>query len=148
MPFKLDIGDPKSKRTFHAETSSEAFVGKKLGETISGAIIKEFADLKDYEFIITGASDKAGFPALQQLESSGRKRLLLTRGKGLKAKKPKGLRARRLIRGSIIAEDIVQINLKVSKHGAKSLEEIFGKKETKGGEKEETKIEEKPAEVK
>lgn len=131
MTFKLDIGDPKSKRTFHIETNSEAFLGKKLGETISGSVIKEFSDLKDYEFIITGATDKAGFPALSQVEGSGRKRVLLTRGKGMRTKKPKGLRLRKLVRGNVIADDIVQINLKVSKQGSKPLEEIFGKKEEK-----------------
>lgn len=131
MPFKLDIGDPKSKRTVHLDSSSDIFIGKKLGETVSGAAIHEISDLKDYEFVITGASDKAGFPALTQVEGIGRKRLLLTRGKGMKTKKPQGLRLRKLIRGNTIAEDIIQINLKVSKHGAKPFEEIFKKAETK-----------------
>lgn len=131
MPFKLDIGDPKSKRTVDLDSSSDAFVGRKIGESVSGAAIHEVADLKDYEFIITGASDKAGFPAFAQVEGVGRKRLLLTRGKGMKTKKPKGLRLRKLVRGNTIAEDIIQINLKVSKHGAKAFEEIFKKAETK-----------------
>lgn len=131
MPFKLDIGDPKSKKTFHIETNSEAFIGKKLGGTVSGAIINEIADLKDYEFIITGASDKAGFPALPQVKGVGRKRLLLKIGKGMKTKKPRGLRLRKLVRGNTIAEDVVQINLKVTKQGAKSLDEIFKKAEEK-----------------
>lgn len=131
MPIKLDIGDPKSKRTVHLETNSDDFFGKKIGDTIKGTAIKEISDFKDYEFIITGASDKAGFPALSIVEGVGRKRVLLTRGKGMKTKKPKGLRLRKLIRGNTITEDIAQINLKVSKQGAKSFEEIFGKKESK-----------------
>ncbi len=129
MPFKLDIGDPKSKRTVHLESSSDEFFGRKIGETIKGTAIKEVPDFRDYEFIITGASDKAGFPSLSIVEGSGRKRVLLTRGKGMKTKKPKGLRLRKLIRGNVIAEDIAQINLKVSKQGAKAFDEIFGKKE-------------------
>jgi len=129
MPFKLDIGDPKSKRTVHLDSTSEVFVGKKLGEKVEG---KDFEPkLEGYEFVITGASDKAGFPALAQVEGVGRKRLLLTRGKGMKTKKPQGLRLRKLVRGNTIAEDIIQINLKVSKEGAKSFDEIFGKKEAK-----------------
>ena len=136
MPFKLDIGDPKSKRTVHLDSSSEEFVGKKIGETVKGSAIKENADLKDYEFIITGASDKAGFPALAQVEGIGRKRLLLTRGKGMKTKKPHGLRLRKLVRGNTVGEDIVQINLKVSKHGAKPFDEIFKKAEAAEDRKE------------
>ncbi len=129
MPFKLDIGDPKSKRTVHLDSGSDVFVGKKLGEKVEG---KDFEPkLEGYEFVITGASDKAGFPALSQVEGVGRKRLLLTRGKGMKTKKPQGLRLRKLVRGNTIADDIIQINLKVSKEGAKSFEEIFGKKEAK-----------------
>lgn len=134
MQFKLDIGDPKSKRTVHLETNSNEFVGKKIGETIKGTVIKEVPDFRDYEFIITGASDKAGFPALSFVEGTGRKRVLLKRGKGMKTKKPKGLRMRKLVRGNVIAEDIIQINLKIVKHGAKSFDEIFKKVDAKAEE--------------
>lgn len=131
MPFKLDIGDPKSKRTVHLDTTSEIFLGKKIGDKINGTEIKEVSDFSDYEFTITGASDKAGFPALNILEGTGRKRLLLTKGKGMRTKRPKGLRLRKLIRGDTIAADIMQINLKVSKQGAKSFSDIFKKEEKK-----------------
>ncbi|MGB9707720.1 MAG: S6e family ribosomal protein [Candidatus Pacearchaeota archaeon] len=141
MQFKLDIGDPKSNRTVHIETNSDAFIGKKIGDTLLGNVIKEIPDFKDYEFVITGASDKAGFPALSIVEGVGRKRVLLTRGKGMRTKKPKGLRLRKLIRGNTIAEDIIQINLKVSKQGTRSFDEIFGKKEEKAEEKKESKEE-------
>ena len=120
MTFKLDIGDAKSKRTFHLETNSEAFMGKKINDIIEGKDISEFKDFVDYEFVISGASDNAGFPALAIVEGIGRKRVLLTRGKGMHAKKPKGLRLRKSIRGNTISQDIVQINLKVSKQGNKS----------------------------
>lgn len=129
MAIKLDIGDPKSKRTFHIETASDAFISKKIGEKIEGKDIPEVLDLKDYEFEITGASDKAGFPALAKVEGVGRKRLLLTRGKAMKQKKPQGLKLRKLVRGNTISEDIMQVNLKVVKHGAKPMQEIFKKEE-------------------
>lgn len=144
MSFKLDIGDPKSKKTFHIETSSEIFIGKKIGDTVLGSKVKELPD--DYEFLITGASDSSGFPALAFVEGGSKKRVLLTRGKGLrkvrkkkKLRKPvKGLRLRKTVHGNTIADDISQINLKVIKQGAKPLEEIFGKEEKKA---EETKVE-------
>ncbi len=145
MPIKLDIGDPKSKKTFHVETSSDAFIGKKIGEKIKGDIIKEFS-LGDYEFMITGATDNAGFPALSFVEGSGRKKVLLTRGKGLKKirkkkklKKPiKGLRKRKTVHGNTIDDSIAQINLKVTKQGSKPLTEILGKKEEEEKPKETT----------
>ena len=131
MPIKVDIGDPKSKRTFHLETSSDSIFGKKIGDMIEGTSISEFPDLRDYEFIITGLSDIGGLPALAEVEGSGKKRLLLTRGKVMRSKKPRGLRLRKLVRGNTIAQDISQLNLKVSKQGEKDLMKIFGKEEMK-----------------
>lgn len=143
--FKLDIGDPKSKKTFHLETAGEALIGKKLGDTIKGSDIPEHKDLVDYEFIITGAADKAGFPALIDVEGVGLKRVLLKRGTAMRKKKPKGLRLRKTVHGNTITENMAQINLKVSKQGAKPLEEIFKKPEEKPAEE---KPAEKPAEEK
>jgi hypothetical protein len=71
---------------------------------------------------------------MKEVEGIGSKKVLLTRGKGMhikpkgdkkKGQKITGLRLRKRIRGTTIAEDISQINLKVTKDGAKKLEEIF-----------------------
>lgn len=136
--FKFDIGH--KSRTFHLEAEAESLIGMKLGETIKGEDVSP--ELAGYEFVITGASDKSGFPALAGVEGPGIKRALLTKGKGMRAKK-KGLRLRKSIRGNAISADIAQINLKVSKEGKKPLAEIFGKEEKP---KEEAKPEEKPEE--
>ncbi|MEM1535660.1 MAG: S6e family ribosomal protein, partial [Candidatus Pacearchaeota archaeon] len=119
--FKLNISD--KGKTYKVETNSELFLGKKLGEKIKGEIIKEIPELADYELEITGASDNAGFPCLPSIPGTGRKRVLLTKGKGMRDK-TKGLRLRKTVHGNTIDETIVQINLKVVKHGAKPLEEI------------------------
>ena len=124
--FKLDIANKKGQ-TFHIETDSEIFVGLKVGDSVNGKDIK--AELEGYEFVITGASDKAGFPALAEVEGTQLKRVLLRYGKGMRERKPRGLRKRKTIRGNTISLDIVQINLSVKKSGAKSLNEIFGKPE-------------------
>ena len=96
-----------------------------------------FRSLEGYEFEITGASDKSGFTALESVEGVGLSKVLLSYEKGmhkkprregkrkLSNKTPKGLRLRKTVRGKIISEAIVQINLKVLKHGHKKLEEIF-----------------------
>jgi small subunit ribosomal protein S6e len=131
MAVKLDIGDPKSKKTFHVETASDAFIGKRIGDSIKGDIVKEFADLSDYEFIITGFSHMSGIPGLKKAQGSTLRKMLLTRGKGMKAKKPQGMRLKKTVHGNTITEQIVQINLKVSKSGEKTLPKVFGKEEVK-----------------
>ena len=39
--------------------------------------------------------------------------------------KPKGLRLRKTVRGKVISPDIIQINMKITKFGSKSLNEVF-----------------------
>ena len=137
--FKFDIG--YKDKTCHLEVEAESLIGKLLGEVVKGEEIS--SELNGYEFIITGASDRSGFPALQEVEGSGVKRVLLTKGKGMRITR-KGLRLRKSVRGNTISADIVQINLKVSKEGKKPLVEIFGKTEEKEKAKEkEAKVEEK-----
>jgi len=138
--FKFDIGH--KSRTFHLEAEAESLIGMKLGEKVKGEDVSP--ELGGYEFVITGASDKSGFPALPDVEGPGVRRALLTKGKGMRAKK-KGLRLRKSIRGNTISADMVQINLKVSKEGKKPLAEIFGKEEKT---EEEAKPEEKHEEAK
>lgn len=137
--LKLDIaGIAKEKgKTFHAEADETIFVGLKIGDTVQGKDILK--NLEGYELVIAGASDKSGFPSLAELEGVGRKRLLLTYGKGMRQTRPKGLRLRKTVRGNTIAVDIAQINLKVKKEGSKALSEIFGKTEAAEGTEEEKK---------
>lgn len=134
MVFKINIAD-KTGKTYHLESESEEISGKSLREKIPGKILSP--DLEGYEFEISGASDKAGFTAMEHVEGIGLKKVLLTYGKGMKKKpkregkkpisnpKPKGLRLRKTVRGKIISPEISQINLKIIKQGNKKLEEIF-----------------------
>jgi small subunit ribosomal protein S6e len=134
MVFKINISE-KSGKTYHLESESQEFIGKSLHEKIKGE--EFFPELNGYEFEITGASDNSGFTALESVEGTGLKRILLSYGKGMHKRvrregkkkvsnfKPKGLRLRKTVRGRIISESIVQINLKILKEGNKKLEEIF-----------------------
>lgn len=143
MVFKINIGE-KSGKTYKLETEAEALVDKELHQTIDGKEIRD--DLEGYEFEITGASDKAGFTAMESVPGIGLKRVLLTYGKGMhkrpkrEGKKkisnhnPKGLRLRKTVRGKIISPEIVQVNLKVVKKGKKSLKDIFEPAEEKPAE--------------
>ena len=134
MPFKINIAE-KNGKTYHLELESEELSGKELHDKIEG---KELSpDLNGYEFEITGASDTAGFTALESVEGTGLKKVLLNYGKGMHRRprregkkkvsnfKPKGLRMRKTVRGKVISPSIVQINLKILKEGHKKLHEIF-----------------------
>ena len=150
--FKINIAD-KSGKTYKLELETEEFIGKELHGKIQGKEL--LADLADYEFEITGASDKSGFASHEDVQGSGTKRILLTYGKAMKKKprregkkkvsnpKPKGLRLRKTVRGKVISPEIIQINLKILKQGAKKLSEIFPEqKKSKEENKEEQKQEE------
>ena len=134
MVFKLNIAD-KTGKTFKLESEAEELVGKELHEKVQGIDISP--ELKGYEFEITGASDKAGFAAKDDVPGIGLGRVLLTFGKYMNKKprregkkqigknRPKGLRLRKTVRGKIISPAITQINLKIIKEGHKKLQEIF-----------------------
>ncbi|MFH0831455.1 MAG: S6e family ribosomal protein [archaeon] len=129
--LKLDIAgiDKDKGKTFHLEADEKIFVGMKIGDVVQGKDISK--DLPDYEFILTGASDNAGFPVVSSLEAVGRKRMLLKYGIGMKQRKPHGLRLKKTVHGNTISTDIMQINLKVKKHGSRALSEIYKKEESK-----------------
>ena len=137
MPFKINISD--KGKTAKLETDTEFLEGKKIGDKMQGEEIK--AELGGYELEITGTSDKAGFPGKASEEGIGLKRVLLTKGWGMKSRPrkegkrkkrrmPKGLRLRKTVRGNTISKDTIQINLKVIKSGSKKLEEVFPKPES------------------
>ncbi len=134
MAFKFNIGT-KNGKTYKLESESPALEGKEIKQTILGEEIS--LNLAGYEFEISGASDKAGFPLIETVDGATLKKVLLTYGKGMKKrpkhegkrirtkKRPKGLRLRKTVRGKIISPAVIQINLKVIKEGSKHLSEIF-----------------------
>ncbi|PIN77352.1 30S ribosomal protein S6e [Candidatus Woesearchaeota archaeon CG10_big_fil_rev_8_21_14_0_10_34_12] len=140
MVFKINISE--NGKTFKLETESETLEGKKINETIKGEEI--LPALQGYELKITGTSDKAGFPGNEEIDSTILKRILLSKGKFMKTKKPRGLRLRKTVRGNTISKDVVQINTVVGKKGSKKLEEAFpDQNKPKEEKKEEAKPEEK-----
>ena len=132
--FKLSISSKgKAYSQELTEESSASLYGKKLGETINGSII----GFNGYEFQISGGSDNAGFPMRKDIQGTKRVSALVTKGPGFKPGKLVYKR-RKTLKGNIITDDIVQVNLKVIKEGPKTLESYFPKKE-------EAKAEEKKA---
>ncbi len=126
--FKVVISDPKTGKAYQKVVSganANKLIGKQIGDVINGTLV----DLPpDYELQITGGSDKDGFPMRPDLPGTGRKRLLLSGGVGYNPKE-KGVRRRKTVRGRVISADIVQINMKVVKHGKIPLEEFFKREE-------------------
>ncbi len=118
----LNIGqsDGKTTKIILEGDARVALFGLTVGSEFKGDLFNP--DLNDYTFKITGGSDEDGIPMRIDLEGSGRRRLFLAGGVGYNPKK-KGIRRRKLIRGSEILDDIAQLNVKVVKKGKKSLSE-------------------------
>jgi small subunit ribosomal protein S6e len=130
--FKLVISDPKIKKAYQVEIKSpdaDRLIGLKLGQTFKGDLI----NLPGFELQITGGSDKQGFPMRKDVLGTKRIKALVSGGTGFKPKR-EGQRKRKSLRGNQIADDIAQINCKVTVWGAKSLGIALGKEEEKTAE--------------
>lgn len=120
--FKVSviISDPKIGRSIQIQIDDAKFrhlLGYKIGEEIAGQVLGYD---KKYKFIITGGSDKDGFPMRKDISGGVRKRILLKKGVGYNPKR-KGVRRRKMVRGNTINEDIVQINLVITEYGGKPI---------------------------
>jgi len=122
MEFKFVISDPKSGKSYPKALNDDSFIGKKVGDTVSGSSL----GLTGYELKITGGSDKSGVPMRPDIPGSARKKLLLKKGDvGINIKE-KGVIYRKLIVGNTIGQNTAQINLIITKHGSKTIEELLG----------------------
>jgi len=107
--FKLILSDPKTGRSeVHElkENNAQLLVGMKVGETMDGAKIG-----LQGSFVITGVSDREGVPMRGDVQGSGKKYVLLTKGVGMKTE-PEGGKKRKLVRGNTLTEEIFQVNAK------------------------------------
>ncbi|MGZ4850482.1 MAG: 30S ribosomal protein S6e [Candidatus Bathyarchaeia archaeon] len=109
--FKIIVSDPEtgtSKVVELEEARAASFIGRRLGETIDGAVV----DLPAHKVQIMGGSDKDGFPMIGNVHGGVRRKIVLSGGAGFKAKKS-GERKRKTVRGSTITDEIAQINMKI-----------------------------------
>jgi len=109
--FKVIVSDPEAGKSssFEVEGSRALpLIGRRIGETVDGSII----GLSGQKMLITGGSDKDGFPMRTDVHGGVKARVLLSGGTGFKPRE-KGERERKMIRGDTITEDIVQINVKL-----------------------------------
>jgi small subunit ribosomal protein S6e len=111
VKFKVIVSDPQagtSKVVELEEARASPFIGKKLGETLDGAVV----DLPAHKVQLLGGSDKDGVPMRSNVHGGVRRAVVLSGGAGFKPTK-KGERKRKTVRGDIITDEIVQINMKI-----------------------------------
>ncbi len=140
VEFKAVIADPKSGKCYQNSISghhANSLIGKKIGDEFDGI----FVSLPGYKLIVTGGTDKAGFAMRRDIQGSRLKKILTAESTGYRSKsrhknkhKPlvheKGMRKRIVVRGNTISPDIIQINMRISSHGSKPIEDLLAEEET------------------
>jgi len=109
VSFKLVLSDPKTGKSEASEVkdaSAQLLMGRKIGEVVDATTIGLTGKI-----MITGGSDKAGFPMRRDTLGGGKNYVLLTRGVGYKTRE-EGAKKRKLVRGNTITEETYQINAK------------------------------------
>jgi small subunit ribosomal protein S6e len=108
--FKVIVSDPEgtSKVVELEENRAAPLIGRKIGEIMDGSVV----DIPGQKIQVTGGSDKDGFPMRPSVHGGVRRRVLLSGGVGFNSQK-EGMRKRKTVRGNIITDEIVQINLKI-----------------------------------
>ncbi|GBL41550.1 30S ribosomal protein S6e [Nitrosarchaeum sp.] len=106
--FKLTVSDVNGKSITKELKDSDAntLLGLQLGNETDASIVGLQGKLK-----LTGGSDKSGVPMRKDIHGSARKYVLLSKGIGLQTAEI-GQRARKLMRGNTVSEEIYQINCK------------------------------------
>ena len=109
--FKIIISDPEngtSKVVELEEARALPLIGRKIGETVDGAIM----DLPSHKLQIMGGSDKDGVPMRPSVHGGVRRNVMLSGGAGFNPQNS-GQRRRKAVRGNVITDEIIQINIKI-----------------------------------
>jgi small subunit ribosomal protein S6e len=107
VQFKLVVSDPKTGKSEAIEVKDEnasLFIGRRIGEVVDASPVGVTTKI-----MITGGSDRAGFPMRSDVLGGGKNYVLMTAGVGFKTKTG-GAKKRKLVRGSTINEETYQIN--------------------------------------
>ncbi len=114
--FKVIVSDPQdgtSKVVEVEEARAAPFIGRRMGEIIDGIVI----DMPAHKLQILGGSDKDGVPMRGDVHGGIRRQVVLSEGAGFKASK-EGERRRKTVRGNIVTDEIVQLNMKITERPA------------------------------
>ena len=109
--LKIIVSDPEtgtSKVVEPEETRASPLIGRRIGEVIDGSVV----DLQGHKVQIMGGSDKDGFPMRRDVHGGVRRRVILSGGVGFNPQN-EGERRRKTVRGNVITDEIVQLNMKI-----------------------------------
>jgi len=116
--YKIIVSDPETGKSRSVEvegTRAVPLIGRKVGEVIDGSVI----GMSGHQLKITGGSDRDGFPMRPNIHGGVRVTVILSGGVGFQPSQG-GERRRKTLRGNVITEDIVQINMKIVEQPKKS----------------------------
>ncbi|MCK5772736.1 MAG: 30S ribosomal protein S6e [Thermoplasmata archaeon] len=129
VEFKAVIADTKNGKAYNTVVTGQhanRLLGMSIGDEFDGL----FVSLPGYKLMITGGSDKDGFPMRRDLPGQVRKRIMLSGGTGFHPVTG-GQRRRKHLRGNKVSADIVQLNIKVTSFGPRPIEEQLKQEEAK-----------------
>ena len=109
--FKVIVSDPSDSKSKVVELDGARavpLIGRRLGETIDGSVV----GMSGLKLQIRGGSDKDGFPMGPSIHGGVRISVVLSKGVGFHPER-EGERQRKTMRGNVITEEIVQVNMKV-----------------------------------
>lgn len=109
--FKIIVSNPETGKSQTVEVEGDRaipLIGRKIGEVIDGSVV----GMSGSKLQITGGSDKNGFPMRPNVHGGVRVNVIISEGVGFHPS-TKGERRRKNLRGNVITEDIVQINMKL-----------------------------------
>jgi len=145
--FKIIVSDPSTSKSKVVELDGARavpLIGRRLGESVDGSAV----GMPGLKLQVTGGSDRDGFPMRPNIHGGVRVSVIVSKSVGFHPKR-EGERRRKTLRGNVITEDIVQVNMKVlekPKKAEKPKREKKAKAEVEEPEKEakETETELKP----
>jgi len=123
VEFKVVVNDIKNGKSYQVPVSghhANSLIGKKIGDEVDGI----FISLPGYKLKVTGGTDKNGFAMRSDFPGVGRRKILLSKSQGFRPKES-GLRKKKSVKGNTINQDIVQINMKVTKYSSKPIEKLI-----------------------
>lgn len=138
--FKVIVSDPDdgtSKTVELEDARAVPLIGKRIGDVIDGSVV----GLPGFKVQITGGSDKDGFPMRPNVHGGVRRSVVLSGGVGFNPKN-EGERRRKRVRGNVITDEIVQVNMKIVEKpkGKKVAEAVEKPQPTQEGQKAEEKV--------
>jgi len=137
--FKVIVSDPEAGKSKVVELEGARavpLIGRRMGETVDGSVV----GMSGRKLQLTGGSDKDGFPMRHNIHGGVRISVVVSKSVGFHPTR-EGERQRKTLRGNVITEDIVQVNMKVVEKKAKRVERPRKTKKVKAEEAEPEKAE-------